>query len=399
MVNDKPKEKPNALTSVFCKNRLSRETWRDLAATLLDYVFDPQRKTVIGDYGAITELLSERWRVHCVEVETAIQGVAFLKTAGEQLARFSIRLLYLLYPPQYYIAVNQALSPAEKTLAILHELGHMALHLEVLQSIGTLYHRICMNPELELFLGRSQTLINELLAHQEEEADLFAVTWLLPLTVDGEFHLQALTADGRREQLRRQVFSDSEGVAKKAQNTPAWNALGDATRRGLSPNYPQGGSLVQRVTWIVFNRDAGKNIAQKRQALVRDYFNVIGQPGLVPELAQPAPAKGSGNSNDYAWIPRVDIDDLLSQVDSDHWEPFLAGTKKHGVPYYVPITPVPSRQGRDSELGWVNMSKASHSAPQQLSEWLAKAKRNDYMLMVFPRTPAERIMDAQNFYR
>lgn len=412
MTGRKPKERTtDDLSTLLGNAQLSSLNWRDLAARLLDYVYDPQRQTSISDYAAISEFLSERWKLFCVEVDSTIRGIGPVKTEGDQLARFSIRMLDILYPPQFYIVLNQGITLGEKRLALLHELGHMALHFEVLHSVGTLYHRICLNPALEFVVGQSKALIDQLLTHQEKEADLFALSWLVPLGGDEEIvnsraesgEGTALTSNGFRFKKRQELFFDGKESVAFSAKISGWNMRGEETRRVLSRNYPDKGSLVDRMTWLLFNKELLRDIVNDRRRLRHEYFNLVGPPGRVPELtrAHTLSLKPKPKPNpDHAWIPRLEPNEVVLRVDSDHWEPFLV-SQTGDVPaeYYVPITPVPSPNPKDSETQWRHMLKANYPSLNILPDWLTRAHEQRCGLLIFPRNPAEKILDQQRVNR
>lgn len=392
---------------------LFESDWAALSGRVVDYVYDRDRRDAVRDYGAVRRHLSENWNVPCVEVASTIQGMGPLKAKGRQLGRLSVRMLRILSPLQCYIALNGEIPNHEKRLALLHELGHLVLHAEVLQALGTVYHRVCINPALEFEIGRFTVRASgrRLAVLQEMEADLFALTWLLPLRADegadaadvAAGAVEALTADGYKFHKLRGLFSDSEGRAVAPAKVPGLNRLGEeARRRGSGRDYPAGGSLVERFSWVLFNRPRLlRELIAERRTLMVEYFDLIGPPRYIPELSRRYSFSRKQSFNpEHAWIPRVGLEEVPGLIDSEHWEPLLASSHVEGLPdYYIPIAPVPSATAQDSEAKWHNLAKATCDLPLDLSEWLERAAGARAGLLMFPRNPAERLLDRQKAVR
>src|SRR5216683_666898 len=69
---------------------------------VLNYVFNPNRKTIIRDYDLIKKALRDCWNLSCIEVSTTIEDSGPFKLPGKQLGRCSVRILHIFNPAQFY---------------------------------------------------------------------------------------------------------------------------------------------------------------------------------------------------------------------------------------------------------------------------------------------------------
>ena len=382
----------------------------DRAAKLIAHVYDPCRQHVASDGIAIRRLLHKRWGVSCVEVDADVHEAGPLKTPIRQLGRANMRILAPLGEAQPYIALARRADASESRLALLHELGHLAHHADVLQSVGTLYLRICCDPLLELDIGRlmGDGFRRELRELLEREADLFALTWLVPLWVDDPDAQPAcrdipdsLTVDGRRFWLLRSLFTHCASDTTMPGNVPALNARGDETRSWESSrDYPADDTLAARMSWVLFNRPSIiSTITNERRRLLQAYFRVAGPPRHMPELTRTRVRSRQPDPR-LVWIRRLAPLEIEQAVDDAHWEPVMVESSgKSSSDYHIPVTPVPAVVSQDSQVEWRHMMKPAHAVTRRLSDWVGRAVSQRANLLVFPRNPAERQLDQNRALR
>lgn len=383
--------------------------WNTVATRLIDYVYDSNRKQIISNYKIMVTGFAERLNLLCFEIKSAIQGIGPLKTGEEEIGRFCVRILDFLRPSQLYIVLNQDSTSCEKTIALLHEIGHFVHHFELLQSNSALYQRICLNPSLEYEIGRfvNETYGFRLKMILEMEADLFALCWLSPLglvkNLKEESNVIAqtnLTKNGYIFQAHKDLFSNMPASKIDRTKIIELNKRGEETRqREQNRDYPIiGESLITRMSWILFNRSRLMNrICDERYQLLLKYFNIAGPPRYTPELRKKyTNSINSVNHSQYSWVERIKPDEVYRKLNMDHWEPLLVmPTDKSLPPYHIPITPIPSTNPSDNEINWQHMLKAETSLPRRVDDWLEKAFKQHAGLLIFPRNPAEKILDEQ----
>lgn len=382
--------------------------WKSFAAKVVKFVYNEERKKSITNYKAIATGISESLNIPCVEIKNAIQGIGPLKTEGSQIGRFSVRMLDLLRTSRIYIVLNQSATNNEKTIAILHEIGHFVHHFELMQSISTLYLRICLNPSLEYKVGK---FVNgeygiRLKVLLEKEADLFALSCLNPLGLykdlkneDNIFNTQTQSINGYMFQVLRGLFSDLPTSTIDKANIIGQNKRGMETcNREQNQPYPLENSLIARIKWILFNRFSLLNqIPDERHQLFVNYFNIAGPPRYIPELTKKEyNCNNKLNNLQDRWINRVMPDQVYATLDLDNWEPILVTPSSNTlIPYHIPITPIPSVNPTDSQIKWQHMFKAESSLPMSIGDWLGRANKQKAGLLIFPRNPAEIILDQQ----
>ena len=287
------------------------------------------------------------------------------------------------------------------------------MHFEIFQSMGTLYHRICMNPALEFEIGQFIMEKGQVLSVlQEEEADLFALTWLLPLWMDGAVKADnayrnippGLSPQGYKFKVLRDLFSDRADLAINEVSIPALNGRGEEKSRWERSRhyYPIDESLVNRMSWLFFNRSSIiKDVVTKRDSLIGEYLKKLGKPRSIPELKDRRSFSGKSIPDFlYAWISRIKLDDVENQIDMEHWEPLLAWPSDEDLPeYYIPIRPVQTVNPLDSQVRWQHMTKANYSSPDSLTDWITRARQQRAGLLIFPRNSAEKLLDQQRIIR
>jgi hypothetical protein len=381
---------------------------------LIDYVFDPMRRTAVSSYEAIRDHFDQHWSVTCVEIDSEVRESLPFSAPRDDLGCFSVRMLFAIRESELYLAIRGDLRNCNKTVALLHEIGHLAFHFPLLQSIGTLYHRISMDPRLEFEIGGylRSSAGTEMISILELEADLFAVSWLVPITYDEERLSNGnqegsesrLTGDGLRYLLLRRCFDHGTDGKIHAAKIPGYNHLGEELRRTTEGAYPLHGSLWERLSWVLCQRDEllSPSCNKQRQESMRQCLELFGfSPRRIPEMAgKRHPILRDQTNEDQAWIPRRTPEELESAVDLHHWEPFLVPPKGKSVPaYHIPITPVPNREKRDSKVEWRHVGKADSAMPAALSHWRRAAEDQQAGLLVFPRNPAERMLDEMRVIR
>src|SRR5512146_451459 len=380
------------------------EAWAERASLLTEYVRQPDRVPFL-DYDAIRKSLVEYCGMPVVETPHVVGPMGPLGDADQDYGRCSVRLLDLLGEARVYVVISQTSGSSRQRMlwSLLHELGHFVNQWQLFVSLGTLYQRLCLNPRLEMSIGSfARDAAASLYERHELEADVFAVDWLFPPWMDEDDELRrradipdGLSADGYRfYRLRCAMESEFPLTANEDLVRNLNRARGSEQRQGQRP-YPHGGSLWARASWALFNRRDNRGKDADSTRLMREYFKLAGYPArFLPELTG-GEAVGVEYDAELAWIERVAGRDIADVVDGTRWSPILV-TAPGGEdpPYYVPIRPVPCRDQKDSELSWVHMIGPPLSIPRSLGEWLGRAEAKGAGLLVFPRNPAERILDS-----
>jgi hypothetical protein len=275
----------------------------------------------------------------------------------------------------------------------------------MLLSLSTLYLRVCMDPTLEMEIGRVARTVGPLLHLRHElEADLFAIDWLVPPWMDEDGDLLArvkppagLTADAYRLFRLHQALEDKAiSLPTEPEGVELLNRGAAGERERATRPHPSAGQLWQRAVWMLFNRQALRSRPDETVGARSEYFQAAGYPPRhVPELRGRA-GTGAELDPELAWLPRIDSDGVEERVDATPWSPFLLPSGEDGHPrFHIPVRPVPSRQGKDSELGWINMTSSGFARPEPVSEWIERARRQQAGLLLFPRNPAEAELDRR----
>lgn len=385
------------------------QDWLERGRALLAYIEQEDRKPVV-DYETIRAALADRWGLPVVETEYAVGPMSPLGEADREYGRCSIRLLDFLGATRIYVVIRRARRPSPRRMlwALLHELGHFVHHFEMLLSLSTLYQRVALNPRLEADIGEfAQRAAQPVRSRDEAEADLFALDWLLPRWLDDDAELRnrsqipkALTADGYRFHCLRSVLDDRPLAPPRRENSDLLNRLGAQERERASDEFPQDASRWRRGSWVLFNREQLRTPPTDVVRLRHEYFRAAGYPPrYVPELTRPT-ASTEPIEVSLTWLERVEPSEISQKVDAARWTPLLAPHSEDGYPaYYIPIRPVPSTKPRDSQLGWKHMMKPTISAPRPLDDWLSRARAQGVGVLLFPRNPAERTLDAEGRLR
>jgi hypothetical protein len=387
------------------KAPVTESNWQQRAEHVLEYVRRPDRSPVT-DYETIRRFLEEHWRLPIVETQHAIAPMGPLAEADRDYGRCSVRLLDFLGVARAYVVVRRGddASPRRLLWALLHELGHFLNHYELLLSVGTLYQRLCMNPSLEMDVGRFvQRAASTLHTQAEIDADLFAVDWLLPRWIDDEDRVRneaapnGLTGDGYRFYRLRDALDDQPARPLQRDSFDRLNRYGSEERRRSAGPFPSGGSRWKRASWALFNRTR-LHRAEEVTTLLDEYHGLAGNPRFVPELTRRA--RSTPFDRHFAWIRRVARPDVAREVDSVQWAPLLVpGSATQYPEYYIPVRPVAGRGPRDSTLGWRHMMSPAITAPLELKSWLDRGRAQRAGVLLFPRNPAERTLDAEGLRR
>lgn len=382
--------------------------WAQRTRGVLAYARNPNRRIGIADYELVRQTVEDCWRLPCLETEGQVGDMGPLHDGDRELGRFSVRLLSPTRTSELHLVIRRDLAPHMKTWALLHELGHLVYHFEQFLSVSVLFKRIALRPELELEVGRFVVEKGgELVTLRERESDLFAVNWLLPPGLDEDVppatDLGAepgMTRDGLKVKLLRQLFGAWRDDSLSRRSLTNLNQRGaEEKRRALSTEYPLGASMYRRACWVLFNRPQLQEVDRSQTAsLVKEYFELVGYPPRrLRELFVTRPtsyrSRGSVTSE---WIRRVSREQVSRQVDGTQWGPLLVGAGAScRAPFYIPIRPVRSRNPHDSELGWQHLFSASLSVPRPLEHWLERGRSQKAGVLVFGRSPAERMLDTQ----
>jgi hypothetical protein len=329
-----------------------------------------------------------------------------LAEADRDYGRCSVRLLDFLGAARAYLIVRRSedARPRRVLWALLHEVGHFLNHYELLLSVGTLYQRLCMNPPLEMDVGRfAQRAAPRLHAQTELEADLFAVDWLLPRWIDDDELVRSeaprgLNVDGYRFYRLRDALDDRPAQPVRRISFDRLNDYGSEERRRSAESFPSGGSRWKRASWVLFNRNRLHSTSGLTE-MMDEYHELAGNPRFVPELTR-RPRAHAAFDRELAWIRRVAASDIAREVDSVQWAPLLVpGADAERPEYYIPIRPVGARDPRDSRLGWRHMMAPALSAPLDLETWLDRGREQRAGVLLFPRNPAERSLDTEGLLR
>ncbi len=338
--------------------------------------------------------LSKSWDLHVVE------------TPLDEGGRIGLRLLNFETRAYLYIAVDSRLEVYERMLAVLHELGHLALHFDELARAGATYQSICMCPSLERRIaeftkGREGQRLRTL---REMEADIFATCWIVPRHLDSlrtgrEVARTVSGLDPLTEKyiLLRDAFADSDHRTIPRCALASFVRIARAEADSVhAQEYAVSGSLWQRLSWAVFNRHVlGRQVGKERARLTRKYFNLFPDPLSLLSIATRTDVGSVGRTLVAStWLNRVTAGDLGEKLDGVNWEPVLVSEKDSSPPYYIPICPVPSVNPRDSQLAWRHMMKPPHSPAKMLDSWIDVAGYEGAGLLVFGRNPAERILEG-----
>jgi hypothetical protein len=227
----------------------------------------------------------------------------------------------------------------------------------------------------------------------ERDADIFALDWLVPPWRLEQPPTRGLTAAGQRLLLLRAAFGAAP-VELDPAAVESLNRAGEAeARRHSGEDPPQGGTRWGRAAWLLWNREwlrgslAGSGLLDRYDAIVGDRSRRV--PELRADAAEPVRFDPS-----RTWLPRLEAD-AASAVDGVHWTPLLLARADPLYPLYnIPIRPLPSRRADDSRLPWSHMLKSVTQRARPLEEWIAAAEQQGAGLLLFPRTPAERALDA-----
>jgi hypothetical protein len=377
--------------------------WPELAKALRKYVETPDRSPV-ESYDAIRELLQEHWKIAVIETEEPVSELEQLGGAGGSIGRCGVRLLDLVGRADIHVVVRRDPLGGERQMlwTLLHELGHFASHFEFLQSVSTVYQRICLNPGLERELARfSREQGAALRRSVEVEADLFALDWLLPRwrfgAGSGAAPPTGLTLDGYRYlSLRRALGSPSPQPSGAA--TANLNRAGEEERGRQEGRSRPGATRWDRAAWLLWNRERlGSPLSAQ---LAAEYNRIVGGGGrYVPELRRPVIGRSELDS-ELVWLPRVAAEDAAAAVDEAQWMPLLVAPEGPLYPEYnIPIRPLPLRETRDSRVRWSHMFKPPTQRPLPLETWIGRAREQEAGLLLFPRSPAERTLDARGIPR
>jgi hypothetical protein len=398
-----------AKTLASARGPVTDRDWPNRARALLGYVARVDRDPVF-DYWAIRDLLAEHWELPVVETEHSVGSLGPIGNADRDYGRCSVRLLDFLGETRTYIVVRRAARTGQRRMlwALLHELGHFVHHFEMLLSLSTLYQRLSINPRLEAVIGEFAMRAAKAIRSREElEADLFAVDWLLPRWLDDDaevrrrFAVPAITPDGWRIHHLRVALDDRPLSGLTDEDAELFSRVGAQERERAGGPFPSDGSRARRASWVLFNR---KRLAAKPPREVielrREYFRAAGYPPrYIPELTRPVTGDEPVGTS-VRWLERVDRSAAAEAVDSDRWTPLLVPHSEGSNPrYYIPIAPVRSREQRDSLLRWRHMMKSEVTAPRRFDEWLGRAREQAAGLLLFPRNPAERRLDAAGLMR
>lgn len=401
--------------------------WEARAGRLREYVAEPGREPV-RSYGAVREFLEVEWGLPVVELREAVAEAGPLDGQVSDRGRCGVRLLDLFGATEVYLVVRRGPGDGEADAlwTLLHELGHLACHFELLQSVSAAYQRLCVNPPLESAIGEfAQRSGTALRAALELEADLFALDWLLPrwpgdeapggvgtlAEVGAPGAVRALegtgapgggpgdvglTRDGRLFLQLRAAFGRGLGTSElSAALVERLDRAGAEEAARAAGPLAAGSTRWGRLAWLLWNRgryDPTADVA----ARLEEYYEVIGpRTRYVPEFNRPVTTRG-GFDPATAWLPRVGVGGAEAAVERAGWLPLLVAADGSRYPLYnVPIRPLPSANLDDTAVPWVHMMKRFSQRPLPLGAWVERVVGEDAGLLLFPRNPGERALDGR----
>jgi hypothetical protein len=368
------------------------------AQALREYVLAAGRQPV-GSYDAIRQFLEEDWGMPVVEISGEVPETELVGGAGRDSGRCGVRLLDLLGTTSIYLVVRRgAGGTAAMRWSLLHELGHFASHFEMLESVSVLYQRLCLNPGLEDEIGGfARRSGRSLRRHLELEADLFALEWLLPRWREESGGRPAgLTRDGFRYlSLRGALGEEAMPGRLDAAAAKQVNRAGDEQRARSEGTLAPGATLWSRAAWLLWNRERFAYPLPASEPML-EYGEIVRGPSrYVPELAHPV--TGQRPLEDGAgWLRRLEPAQVAEAVDAPQWMPLLVPPPGPLHPEFnLPIRPLPTPGARDSRLPWGHMFKSPLQRLRPLEYWIEKARGSGAGLLLFPRNPAERVLDGE----
>jgi hypothetical protein len=372
--------------------------WLEWAERVKLFVTGPRRPLCDAAYKEIRDHLATVCRVQCVETDVPVPSMGPLAEADIEYGRCSVRLLDFASTTNVYLVLRRQPTGARMRWALLHELGHLVRHFPLLQSLGTMYHRICLDPVLEHYVGRAAASARPVREWLERQADLFALTWLLPTWLDDDNAIRAveglptgLAPDGFRMYCLWRALNNIEPPPLTETLVARLNQMGDDERRALD-EMRQVVTFRGHVARLLYGRPALAMPAVVEYWL-QDYLTLLGNnPRAMPELRS---RRVDRVPTTHPWIRRVTGTDLIRLVDAHQWAPLLVDPQDGSPRFHIPIRPVPSRHLRDSDAGWQHMMKRPTDLPQRLPEWVGRARESNAGLLVFPRNPAERAIDER----
>jgi hypothetical protein len=369
------------------------------AQALREYVAASGRQPV-GSYDAIRQFLAEDWEMPVVEISGEVPETELVGGAGRDSGRCGVRLLDLLGTTSIYLVVCAGAGSTAATMrwSLLHELGHFASHFEMLESVSVLYQRLCLNPSLEDEIGGfARRSGHSLRGHLELEADLFALEWLLPRWREAsEGTPPGLTRDGFRYlALRGALGGEAMPGCLDAAAAEGVNRAGAEQRVRSEGTLAAGATLWSRAAWLLWNRERFAYPLPPSEPMLEYREIVRGPSRFVPELANPV--TGQQPLEDGAgWLRRLGPAQVAEAVDAPQWMPLLVPPPGPLHPEFnLPIRPLPTPGTRDSRLPWGHMFKSPLQRLHPLEYWIEKARASGAGLLLFPRNPAERVLDGE----
>lgn len=356
--------------------------WPTRAGFLRHIVGRGGQGPVLDDPDAIEDFLRARWQLPVLRIGSTLLGDATTvhgtRRDAEQLGRFSLRHLSLFDHGSGYIVVDADHYTRRALWTLLHELGHIAHHVELFMRVGDSYREICKRPELERNLHSS---LRSALAtpRLERAADLFAAHWLLAG--------HGSTSPKPRQEVAPWLY----GLLCKAF---------DGRYPDASP--APGGAVASGAALRWLSRMSGRPYSARSAPLYRASW------ALLAAYDDPAGLPADGPSHMPAAAPdgalrRLSAAGVRDWALGDAWDPVIVCHPDVAPDHYVPITPahgVPP--GTEADCLWLNMFKRTGRLTEgrPLGEWLEPRRSSARSgLMLFPRTPAERELDVSGFVR
>lgn len=359
-------------------------TWGDRAVFLhrLVAASDEPAAGDLNNAQALASFLQSCWNIPVIRLDE--HGLKprlgelhqTIETVG-QLGRFCIRRFSLFEEGSgYLVLANHA--PKMALWIVLHELGHIACHSPTFRHIGQLYAAICRDPAMEeQYCHQMRDLVSESVT--EEQADEFACRWLLHFRRKAASE-SLLNEFGLAYFLMSTAFDDATFRLESSADAAELNNRGNEYGRSvLSQCYSVASDPDERAWWTLLRLiRAGSSIDPVNHR---------------PESQDSAPC----------FLPRLTPEEARENLWYELWDPVIVTSREVRCKYYMPIRPRPTRRYSDDRTSnWEYMTKnpLRGSSERTIRDWIdLHLSKPVAGLMLFPRTPAERALDAAGYLR